>query len=99
MPILTDSPEFPGKLTIAGIVKMCGNDAKVTSKSLMEIGKRVYKGPVPVKYLLAIRIQSFLSRGEFDALRLLVTCIKCNIYADFIENLNLEFMQLAIFGF
>ena len=30
--ILTDSPEFPGKLTIAGMVKMCGNEDKVTNK-------------------------------------------------------------------
>ena len=30
--ILTDSPEFPRKLTIAGMVKMCGNEAKVTNK-------------------------------------------------------------------
>ena len=30
--ILTDSPEFPRKLTIAGMVKMCGNEAKVANK-------------------------------------------------------------------
>ena len=30
--ILTDSPEFPGKLTIAGMVKMCGSEGKVTNK-------------------------------------------------------------------
>ena len=30
--ILTDSSEFPRSLTIAGIVKMCGNEAKVTNK-------------------------------------------------------------------
>ena len=30
--ILTDSPEFPRKLTIAGMVRMCGNEAKVTNK-------------------------------------------------------------------
>ena len=30
--ILTDSPEFPGKLTIAEMVKMCGNEDKVTNK-------------------------------------------------------------------
>ena len=28
----THSPEFPRKLTIAGMVKMCGNQAKVTNK-------------------------------------------------------------------
>ena len=32
--ILTDSPEFPKKLTIAGMVKMCENEAKVTNKRL-----------------------------------------------------------------
>ena len=31
--ILTDSPEFARKLTIAGMVKMCRNEAKVTNKS------------------------------------------------------------------
>ena len=30
--ILTDSPEFPRKLTIAGMVNMCGNEDKVTNK-------------------------------------------------------------------
>ena len=30
--ISTDSPEFPRKLTIAGIVIMCGNEGKVTNK-------------------------------------------------------------------
>ena len=30
--ILTDSPEFPRKLTIAGMVKMWGNEDKVTNK-------------------------------------------------------------------
>ena len=30
--ILTDSPEFPRKLTIAGMVKMCGNEGKVINK-------------------------------------------------------------------
>ena len=30
--ILTDSPEFPRKLTIAGMAKMCGNEAKVTNR-------------------------------------------------------------------
>ena len=30
--ILIDSPGFPRKLTIAGMVKMCGNEAKVTNK-------------------------------------------------------------------
>ena len=71
--ILTDSPEFPRKLTIAWIVKMCGNEAIVTNKRFDgKLGKLVYKGPAPFKYFLAIRIPSFLSRGEFDALWLLV---------------------------
>ena len=30
--ILTDSPGFPRNLTIVGMVKMCGNEAKVTNK-------------------------------------------------------------------
>ena len=30
--ILTDSAEFPRKLTIAGMVRMFGNEAKVTNK-------------------------------------------------------------------
>ena len=30
--ILTDSSEFPRKLTIAGMVKMCGNEGRVTNK-------------------------------------------------------------------
>ena len=37
--ILTDSPEFPRKLTIAGMVDMCENEAKVTNKGLIEIGE------------------------------------------------------------
>ena len=37
--ILTDSPEFPRKLTIAGMIKMFENDAKITKKTLMEIGE------------------------------------------------------------
>ena len=37
--ILADSPEFPKKLTIAGMVKMCENEVKVTNKGLMEIGE------------------------------------------------------------
>ena len=31
--ILTDSPDFPRKLTTAGMVKMCGNECKVTNKT------------------------------------------------------------------
>ena len=54
---------------------MCGNEAKVTNESLMEIGETciqgtcpiqilgelVYKEPAPLRYFLAIRISSFLS--------------------------------------
>ena len=32
----TDSPDFPRKLTEAGMVKMCGNDGKVTNKRFHE---------------------------------------------------------------
>ena len=72
--ILTDSPEFPRKLTIAGMVRMCGNEAKVTNKRFNGNWGNLYTRnlPAPFKYFLAIRISSFLSRGEFDALRLLV---------------------------
>ena len=38
--ILTDSPEFPKKLTIAGMVRMCGNEAKVTNKRLANLYTR-----------------------------------------------------------
>ena len=37
--ILIDSPEFSRKLTIAGMIKMCENDASVTNKGLIEIVK------------------------------------------------------------
>ena len=36
--ILTDSPKFPRKLTVAGMVKMRENEAKIANKGLMEIG-------------------------------------------------------------
>ena len=74
--ILTDSPEFPRMLTIAGLLKMCGNEAKVTNKKFDGYWGNLYKqGPAPFKYFLATRIPSFLSRGEFDALWLLVKLI------------------------
>ena len=38
----------------------------------MEIGETCIQGTCPFRYFLAIRISSFLSRGEFDALWLLV---------------------------
>ena len=31
---LTDSPEFPRKLTIAGMVKMCENEAKIIKQKV-----------------------------------------------------------------
>ena len=46
--ILTDSPEFPGKLTVAGMVKMCESEAKVTNKVLMEIGKTCIQKTCPI---------------------------------------------------
>ena len=50
----TDSFEFPRTLTIAGMVKMCENEAKVTNKRLMKIGERlVHQGPAPFKCFLA----------------------------------------------
>ena len=73
--ILTDSPEFPKKLTIAGMVRMCGNEAKVTNRRFDGNWETRLQGTCPFKYFLAIRISSSLSRGEFDALRLLVSYI------------------------
>ena len=46
--ILTDSPEFPRKLTIAGMVKMCENEAKVANKCLMEIGETCTQRACPI---------------------------------------------------
>ena len=46
--ILTDSPEFPRKLTIAGTVKMCENEAKVANKGLMEIGETCTQRTCPI---------------------------------------------------
>ena len=46
--ILTDSPEFPRKLTIAGMVKMCENEAKVANKGLMEIGETCTQRTCPI---------------------------------------------------
>ena len=80
--ILTDSSEFPRKLAIAGMVKMCKNEAKVINKGLMEIGETCIQKTCPIqKNFLAIQTQSFLSRGEFDAFWLLVIikspCFMC----------------------
>ena len=46
--ILTDCPEFPRKLTIAGMVKMCENKAKVANKGLMEIGETCTQRTCPI---------------------------------------------------
>ena len=46
--ILTDSPEFTGKLTIAGMVKMCENEAKVTNKGVMEIRETCTQRTCPI---------------------------------------------------
>ena len=71
--ILTDSPEFPRKLTIAGMVRMCGNEAKVTNKKFDGNWETRIQGTWPIQILSCYqKISSSLSRGEFDALRLLV---------------------------
>ena len=46
--ISTDSPELLRKLTIAGMVKMCENEAKVTNKGLMEIGETCIQRTCPI---------------------------------------------------
>ena len=53
------------------MVKMCGNimTTRLSTKGLMEIGETCMHGPALIKYF---RVPSFLSRGQFDALRLLV---------------------------
>ena len=47
--ILADSPEFPRKLTITGMVKMCRNEDTLTSKRLMEIGETCIDGTCPIQ--------------------------------------------------
>ena len=78
--ILTDSPEFPRKLTVAGMVRMCGNETKVAYKRFMEIGELVYKGPAPFKYILAVQTWSTevtkLRPSLADSLRDLLVQIK-----------------------
>ena len=46
--ILTDSPEFPGKLTIAAMVKMCGNEGKVTDKKFDGNWESCIQGTFPI---------------------------------------------------
>ena len=45
--ILTDSPKFPRKLTIAGMDKMCVNNAKVTNKRFDGNWGNVYTRDLP----------------------------------------------------
>ena len=45
--ILTDSLEFPRKLTIAGMVEMCKNEAKVTKKRSDGIWENLYTRDLP----------------------------------------------------
>ena len=59
--ILTDSPEFPRKITIAGMVKMCENEVKVTNKGLMKIGETCIQRTCPFKYFLACYPNTIIS--------------------------------------
>ena len=45
--ILTDSPEFPGKLAIAFMVKTCGNEAKVTNRRFDRNWGNLYTRDLP----------------------------------------------------
>ena len=45
--ILTNSPEFLRKLTLAGMVTMCGNEAKVTNKRFDGNWGNLYTGNLP----------------------------------------------------
>ena len=47
--VLTDCPEFPRKLTIAGMVKMCGNEAKVTNKMFDGNWETCIQGTFPIQ--------------------------------------------------
>ena len=49
--ILTDSPEFPRKLTIAGMVRMCGIEAKVTNKKFDGNWETRIQGTWPIQIL------------------------------------------------
>ena len=49
--ILTDSPEFPKKLTIAGMVRMCGNETKVTNKRFDGNWQTRPQGTCPIQIL------------------------------------------------
>ena len=45
--ILTNSPKFPRKLAIAGMVRMCGNEAKVTNKRFDGNWRNLYTRDLP----------------------------------------------------
>ena len=47
--ILTDSLEFHGKLNIAGMVKMCGNEAKVTNRRFDGNWGNLYTRDLPIQ--------------------------------------------------
>ena len=71
--ILANSPEFPRRLTIARMIRMCENEAKVTNKRFDGNLGNLYTRDLPHSdtFLLS-EYHFFLCRGEFDALRLLV---------------------------
>ena len=45
--ILNDPPEFSGKLTIAGMVKMCENEAKLTNRRFYGNWGNLYTRDLP----------------------------------------------------
>ena len=56
--ILTDSPEFPRRLTIAGMVRMCRNEAKVTNK---KFDGNCIQGTCPIQIVCCYPNTIFLS--------------------------------------
>ena len=64
--ILTDSPEFPRKLTKVGTIKMCGMEAKVTNRRFDGNWGNLYVRDLSHSIII------LLSRTELDAFRLLV---------------------------
>ena len=50
--ILTDSPEFPRKLTIAGMVKTLGNGSKVTNRRFDGNWENLYSRDLPHSNIL-----------------------------------------------
>ena len=68
--ILTDSPGFPRKLTIAKMVKMCGNAAKVANKRFDGNWGNLYTRDLPhsnifllSKYIFSILEVSLMPYG------------------------------------